>query len=62
MTSRAAPSKRPRWPLIVALTVSPVLLGALLTMALAGPSSSEGDLWVGATDYGPTSDREERHG
>lgn len=56
MSSRASPPKRPRWPLIVALTVPPVLLGALLTTALAGPSSSEGDLWVGATDYGPTSE------
>jgi hypothetical protein len=55
MTSSAVTPKRPRWPLILALTVPPIIIGALLTTALAGPRSSETDLWVGATDYGPTS-------
>lgn len=56
MSSTPVPPRRPRWPLTIALTVPPVLIGGLVTVALAGPRSTEADLWVGAADYGPTSE------
>ena len=55
MSATVVPPKRPRWPLIAAIAVPPVLIGALLIAALTGTSSRESDLWFGATDYGPTS-------
>lgn len=46
-----------RWPLIAAITIPPIIIGALLASAvLPGNRPAEpGDLWVGATEYGPTS-------
>lgn len=56
MNSTEEPAKRPRWPVIAAITGPPVIFAALLTTALAGVGSNESDLWVGATDFGPTSE------
>ena len=55
MNSTEEPARRPRWPLIAAFAVPPVIFAALLTTALAGVGSNESDLWVGATEFGPTS-------
>lgn len=61
MTSRRriSHSSRSRWPLILALTVPPMVIsGALLAPALLTdnrPETEPEDLWVGAIEYGPTS-------
>ena len=46
-------TKAPLWPLILALAVPPVVFGILLSVVTSG--SEPEDLWVGATEYGPTS-------
>lgn len=55
MNSTEEPRRRPRWPLITAFTVPPVIFAVVLTAAFGGANTNGSDLWVGATEFGPTS-------
>ncbi|GHF12657.1 hypothetical protein GCM10011600_11800 [Pseudolysinimonas yzui] len=49
-------SRRPRWPLILAIIVPPSVLVAVLIPSLSNPGPTTQDMWVGATPFGPTSE------
>lgn len=56
MNRSAGQPKRLRWPLTTAITLPPILIGGLVAAAIIlGDGSENNDLWVGGTDYGPTS-------
>jgi hypothetical protein len=56
MKTPAAEAKRPRWPLVLAIVGPPVLIaGVFVPMLLVGAETQRGNLWVGATPYGPIS-------
>jgi hypothetical protein len=50
-----APSRRPRWPLILAIVVPPSVFIAVFIPSLSNPGPATQDMWVGATPFGPTS-------
>ena len=48
----------PRWPLIVAVALPPVAAAVVIASLASGegaPPASEGNLWVGAEEFGPRS-------
>ncbi len=56
MTKSTAATKRPSWPLVLAIVGPPVVIFAVaLPMLLVGAKTERGNLWIGATPYGPTS-------
>lgn len=56
MTKPAPETKRPRWPLVLAIVGPPVLITALIVPMLSTDAGTErGNLWIGASPYGPTS-------
>lgn len=55
MTPQPRLSKKPRWPLIVALLAPPAMIGAMLVSTFRNGEVTPEDMWVGATTFGPTS-------
>lgn len=55
MKPTAPASRRPRWPLILAIVVPPSVLIAVLIPSLSNPGPTTQNMWVGTTPFGPTS-------
>ncbi|MBW4033584.1 MAG: hypothetical protein HIU88_13145 [Acidobacteria bacterium] len=56
MRKSANDVKRSSWPLVLAIVGPPLLIAAVaVPMVMAGAPVERGNLWVGASPYGPTS-------
>ncbi|MFM9877671.1 MAG: hypothetical protein ACKVOG_07460 [Rhodoglobus sp.] len=55
MNPPSAQAKRPRWPLAAAILAPPIVVGLIVVFNLVTSGPAPQDMWVGASDYGPTS-------
>lgn len=56
MRKLVSDAKRPRWPLVLAIVGPPLLIAAVaVPMVMASTAVERGNLWVGASPYGPSS-------